>query len=186
VTRRVGGWSWEPRLEDLDGDGYPDLVLPSTEKVGAMEAAKVAFSGRFPVRNFIYLNTRDPRAPFREEADAIREIEVDVRLSLDFHGRVQIGHTKIASTQGDFDGDGRKDLLLQTDAEEISVFRGTRGGVIQEDPWARISIPSTGDDRRTRLDLGDVNADGLPDVILVYEAWEEGKDRIVLLRSRRD
>jgi len=185
ATRRVGGWSWEVRLEDLDGDDFPDLIIPHTEKVGAMEAAKVAVSGRFGVRNFVYLNTRDPKKPFRDDPDAIREIEVEVRLSLDFHGRVQIGHTKIASTKADFDGDGRKDLILQTDSEEISIYRGSAETVLSDRVWRRLAIPSTSDERKTRLDLGDVNGDGLPDVILVYESWDAGKDRVVLLVSER-
>jgi hypothetical protein len=152
--------------------------------VGALEAAKVAVSGRFGVRNFVYLNTKDPRAPFGDEPDAVREIEVDVRLSLDVHGRVQIGHTKIATTQADLDGDGRRDLLLQTDEDEISIFRGHPDAVIEEDPWKRIAIPSTADDRQTSVDLGDVNGDGTPDVLLVYDGWDEGRDRLFLLLSQ--
>ena len=57
--------------------------------------------------------------------------------------------------------------------------------MISEDPWLRMAIPSTNDYRRTDLDIGDVNADGRPDVMLVYGSWDEDADRIVLLLSHR-
>jgi hypothetical protein len=186
VTRRVSGWSWEPRLEDVDGDGWDDLVLPTTEKVGPLEAAAVLVSGRLGVRSFVFRNTRHPDAPFREEADAIREIQVDIRLSLDMAGRVQIGHTKIVDTGADFTGDGRRDLLLQTKADEIAVFPGSPEGVPGEEPWRRIAIPSTADDRAVHPWIGDLDADGVPDVLLRYESWSRDRDRVVLLLSRKE
>jgi hypothetical protein len=183
VVRRVNGWCWQPRLEDLDGDGYPDLILPTTEKVGALEAAKVAVSGNLAVRNFVWINTRDPAAPFGEEPDAVREFDVEIRLTMDVAGRVQIGHTKIVSTAVDFDRDGRKDLLLQTDADELSIFRGEAKGVIAEEAWVRLPVPTTEEDRTVRASLADFDGDGAPDILLHYTSWSREHDRIVLLLS---
>ena len=186
VVRRVNGWAWDPRLEDLDGDGYPDLILPTTERIGALEAAAVVVSGKLTVRNFVWLNTKDPERPFADEADAVREFDVEIRLSLDLAGRVRIGHTKIVSTAADFDRDGRKDLLLQTDDEELAVFRGEPHGVIAGEAWVRLTIPTTANDRSVRADLADFDGDGAPDILLHYESWARDRDRIVLLLSRKE
>jgi FG-GAP-like repeat len=186
MTRRVGGWSWEPRLEDLNGDGFPDFVLPTTERIGALEAAAIAVTGRLGVRNLIYLNTRDPLKPYADEPDAIRGIEVSIRLSLNLAGKLKVGHTKIANTATDFDGDGRTDLLLQTDDAVVEIYQGSEKGVIAESAWKRVAIPSTADALSTGLTIDDLNGDGVPDMILHYEAYGHGADEIVLLVSRKE
>jgi hypothetical protein len=95
--------------------------------------------------------------------------------------------TRRSSTPGaDFTGDGRRDLLLQTKADEIAVFPGSPEGVPGEEPWRRIAIPSTADDRAVHPWIGDLDADGVPDVLLRYESWSRDRDRVVLLLSRKE
>lgn len=186
VIRKVSGWSWEPRLIDLDGDGRLDLVLPTTERVGAGEALKVLLAGTVGVRTFLFLNTGNPARPFRDEPTAVRTIDVEIRISMDFTGRVDIGHAVLANYDGDFDGDGRRDLLLKTSRTELSIFPGVEKGVLADRASRTLPIPSAAEVRHVSSEVRDADGDGVPDIFLYYRSWDGRSDRALALLTRKE
>ena len=183
---KIPEWAFPPRLSDLDGDGRVDLIIPSTPKVDNLATAMSVWATQsLSVSNRIFLNTGDPKTPFRKEPDEVREIRVDLRLYVDLTGNIQAEHSVLVEYRYDFNGDGRKDLLYREGADEIRVYYGQKDGVMGRDAAITVEIPDTKGYAALSSDIRDLNADGTPDVALFYESRNRGADRLVLLLSRK-
>jgi len=139
---------------DVDGDGFPDLVLgyshiDSRESLTkAISAKKIDFSLRF----YFYR----PGAGFPKEADCQRDVVIHPDQPSRFYGRyVQL--------DGDFNGDGKKDLLVRDQSDEISVyFFVSREQGFSTEPDLQFSCPEPIDEWQ----VADLNNDGVSDLIV--------------------
>jgi hypothetical protein len=167
---------------DLDGDQRLDLILPRIDKVNVWSILKVLLSRSVPVEMLVYYQR--PDGSFEAEPDLVREVDVPVALNSK-GDRVRFGSSVVVAIDGDFDGDGKKDLLFREDDTTLGVYRGLPGRALEEDATTTVEVPSAEDYQFCLPKISDLDLDGSSDLILRYWSWDRSSDRIVLLITKR-
>lgn len=184
-TIRANGVAFFAFLQDLDGDGLDDLIVPRTDKIGIWSILKVLVTRSVPVDVLTFYQRKDGDRPFPAEPDDVGEIEIPV-LFQSKGDRMSIGTSFLASISGDFNGDGRKDVLFRTAADEVGLYYayGDRRGYPERDnPSAILKVLSVEDYRFVMADVPDLNGDGKADVVLKYYSWDRKADRMTIYIS---
>jgi hypothetical protein len=167
---------------DIDGDGKDDLILPRTDKVGVWSILKALVTRSVPVDALFYFQ-RPGAVPYGDEPDLVRSFEVPLSISSGGEGGMKFGTTIVATLDGDYDGDGKHDLVYRTDDDELSIFRGQPRG-LADSASAKVEIKSVDDYRFVLPQVDDLDGDGRSELILRYLSWDRKKDRITVLRTR--
>jgi hypothetical protein len=185
---RAKGVTFLSYYVDADGDGREDLILPRADKLSAWAIVKAFLTRSVPIEMLVFYQRDD--GSFPSEPDDSRDLEIPVSLNSS-GDRLQLGTSVVASIDGDFDGDGRKDLLYRTEPTTISFYRGLdRAGAqeglggLSEDAGATAEVPNVEDHRFCLAQVADLDGDGRHDVILRYQSWDREGDRLTLLISR--
>jgi hypothetical protein len=90
----------------------------------------------------------------------------------------------LVTLRGDYNGDGKKDLLMRTGDGELSIFYGKGKRSIEDDAGETVKIPSTEGYRFIECYPDHLNGDDRSDLFFHYYTWERDKDKIVILLSR--
>ena len=149
-------------VTDIDGDGYPDLALGSASADTREEVRQMITAKQFPLT--LKLHFYRPGIGFAATPDcqALATFGLDQR-SLSLAGPNAEYLQRVGNFYGDFDGDGKKDLLVRESSDEISVYRF----ISREQGFSR--------ERLVRFDCGDVvdgfavrdlNGDGISDLVV--------------------
>ena len=143
---------------DLDGDGFPDLVI------GAHRADPVAMHS-----GAVYLVP----GPLTESWGSLAD-HASVRLD----GSSYTDYAGWALAVADLDGDGQDDLLVGAPQEDtvgsnagtVSIFYGplVDSGMLEDSP-ATIYGESSEDRLGSDVDVGDINGDGVSDIVVSAE-----------------
>jgi FG-GAP-like repeat len=155
-------------LRDLDGDGRVELIRGSLE-FGLLQAIRMLLtrSVRFELEVF----TLAPGPSLR------RSWADQISLELDFQsGRVA---DLLPSAEGDWNGDGRMDLLYGAGGGRLGIRLGT---LSEAGPGFGPRVADQALPTSARLAVADFDGDGLDDLALYDPRDEEG--RIYLLRNR--
>jgi hypothetical protein len=153
---------WTPAMPvvDVDGDGYPDLVLGYShieDKEGfrkMITAKKLDYSLRF------YFHR--PGTGFPKEADCQRDVVIHLdRAEMQEDLPQYFG--RYVKLDGDFNGDRKTDLLVRDHSDDISVcFFVSREKGFSPEPDLRFSCPEPIDEWQ----VTDLNNDGVSDLIV--------------------
>lgn len=141
---------------DLDADGRCEIVQARIE-FGLVQALRVLATRRAQV------DLRVDRLEGPGITGLVRTWGEPISVGLDFEqGRLE---GLFPTVDGDWNADGRRDLLLGLSSDEIGIFLGTRGerGAGFSASEARQRAPASG-----RSFVTDLDADGLDDLI-VYD-----------------
>ncbi|MBI1849511.1 MAG: VCBS repeat-containing protein [Planctomycetes bacterium] len=182
---KVKDWSIGTILEDLNGDGLLDLVVPTTQEIGLFEALRILITKEFKVTSYVFRNRG--KELFSKQPDSVRTIRFPIRLSSDTAGErsISVYAKLILSFDGDLDGDGIRDLAIGDGPKSIAVYYGTKEAVFPETPSCVLPIPDTGPARVVEASAADVNGDGVSDLLLLYRSTDKQSDRLVLLLSAK-
>ena len=159
---RKNDWTPAVPVVDVDGDGFPDLALgysPLDSREGVRKeitAKQLDFSLRF------YFNR--PGVGFLREADLQRDvvIHLDQTALLLSLGRRDY-FERCVKLSGDFNGDGKTDLLVRDRGDAISIyFFLSRQKGFSRDADLLFSCPELIDD----WEIKDLNHDGVSDLIV--------------------
>ncbi len=178
LVARVDGWPLGAFSPDLDGDGMPDLVVGHVNKIGVLGAIKIFLTKSVSLHAAFFMN----RKGFSPEPDGKMSIEIALRFATTAEG-FRAGTTALVNFDGDFDGDGRRDLLVKTGFMRLEIFRGREDGVFDAKPFAAVEIPDSEPYMWVFPDVADLNRDGISDIIVHYRDWEEKMDSIALKLS---
>ncbi|MBL4850384.1 MAG: VCBS repeat-containing protein [Planctomycetes bacterium] len=182
LTVRAKGVTFFSYYVDLDGDKRLDLILPRIDKVNVWTILKVLVSRSVPVEMLVYYQR--PDGSFESEPDFVREVDVPVALNSK-GDRVRFGSSVVVAIDGDFDGDGKKDLLLREDDTTLGIYRGLAGRELEEDASTTVEVPSAEEYQFCLPLISDLDSDGNSDLILRYWSWDRSADRVVLLITKR-
>lgn len=157
---RKNDWTAALPVADVDGDGFPDLVLGYShieDKEGLSKlitAKKLDYSLRF------YFHR--PGAGFPKEADCQRDVVIHLDRPT-MHEELPQYFRRYVKLGGDFNGDGKTDLLVRDHSDDISVyFFVSREKGFSLKPDLRFSCPGPIDG----WEVKDLNNDGVSDLIV--------------------
>lgn len=146
-----GGFSTE-ELIDLDADGRPELVSVRIP-LGVFELAEILLTRSVDAHVRIR-RAQAEGAPFADSLVYERKFSVPFSFET-FRPRGFLGNLS-----GDWNGDGRNDLLLSGNGTALEVHPGQADG-----GFARRAVRQSLD-TGGRIRLGDLDRDGLPDFVL--------------------
>jgi len=159
---RKDDWSAALPVVDMDGDGYPDLVLGYVPMDSREGLRKEITTRKIDYRLWFYFYR--PGVGFPKEADCQRTVTIHVdrttgpldwTLAEDFQRCVKVG--------GDFNGDGKVDLLVRDHGDSISVyFFISREKGFSPEPDLRFNCPEPVEGWQ----IADLNNDGISDLIV--------------------
>ncbi len=115
----VKGISTPPDLVDVDGDGAADLVVSSV-RMDLMSNLTKALFKTVKVTYHVFLAQKG-KGRFVAKPELSKMIEFSLESA-------QLGLAPLASFEGDFNGDGRPDLLTLTETDRFCIYEGKRGG----------------------------------------------------------
>ncbi len=155
---------WTPSLPvvDLDGDGLPDLVLGYSQ-LDSREGIRKELTARqldYSLRFFF----QRPGAGFPKEADCQRDLvlhmdQTEYPLSFGLSRYFE----RCVRLDGDFNGDGKKDLAVREHGDAISIyFFQSREKGFSSKPDLKFSCPKEIDGWVAE----DLNGDGVSDMIV--------------------
>lgn len=176
---KLSGFQLDPVLVDLDRDGDLDFVITTIE-VDAKNMLRALRAGRVTAQTQAFLN-QGPDQGFRNQPDAVIRSDVGVRLRFTYSGSIEVERTLTIVADGDFDGDGRKDLAIRTGPSTLTIRRGTAAGVWEAD-GRTLEIPAPDTEGNIEGYSVDLDADGRHELVLVYRGDEKHPDRAVWMR----
>jgi hypothetical protein len=182
VILRLPGITFGDYLMDLDGDGRQDLMLARTDRPGLWDIIKVLVTKEVPVEAFIYYGREGGLFP--PMPDARRRIDVPILFASGRSG-LSVGTSAVISVSGDFDGDGRQDLLLRSANDRVAVYKNG-GRSFAEDPTFEITVTGMDGYRFIEPRCADLDGDGLSDLVLSYYSWDGEADRMSVIMSGGD
>jgi hypothetical protein len=154
---------------DLDGNGRRELVLPVVS-LGIADIIRILISKNVKVQFYFYFVPETREIP--QEPDFVKEVTLEVGLE-------EGGEAQIVDFEGDYNGDGRKDMVVATEKDELSVFLGkepSKGELFERRPEEKIPVQTFG-----HFDALDLNGDGRDDMILYYRANPKMRSRAAIL-----
>jgi hypothetical protein len=143
-----------PYIYDLNQDGRLDLIIPSL-KLGFMSTLKILLLKSVEVSLAVYLQNQADE--FAEKPDYLRDYsyEVDINQNIDYSG--------ILSLEGDYNGDGRNDLLIHEGDGLLKAYVGAAKGVFEGNPYREVQIV-----RPDGISVMDLNGDNQDEIIAHY------------------
>lgn len=129
----LAGFAGDPRLDDVDGDGYADLVVAAV-RPDLMDALRGS-SARIDAELYVFRNRRGVFS---------RRPDLTFRMQLEATGlKVGRKRTALARFFADVNGDGVKDLLLRDERQRVRVFltrRSRQGLTIHPKPLWELKV----------------------------------------------
>ncbi len=180
---RTTGFQLPRDYVDLDGDGRLDFVLTTIE-IDATNVMAAVMKGKCVARTRAWLDrAKGPDDDFfSPKPDVERQSEIGIRIRYSYSGQIETGRSYTILSTADLDGDGRKDLVIRTGPDELTIWPSTKDGIWAGEP-RKVAIPAIGQSPDIEGYVGDLTGDGRDDLILLYRAPPGEADRTVVLVS---
>jgi len=152
-------------IEDVNGDGRGDLLL-SYIRVGFWNIIKNLISKRVDLNTSIYLLRSDNQYTTQPDFHRKTSYQIDLTHGIQFRGTWP-------TLEGDFTGDGHRDLLIARD-QKSTIYPKNPDGDLFLKPLTQSGVFTS-----PFMHIVDLNRDGRDD-LLFYEKKRDGKICILL------
>lgn len=171
VLRHEGASGVEVQLADVTADGRPDLVVPSVN-IGVFAIIRIITSKTLKMNFQVF--AFDPKT---RKFDSKPSAERELRFKISTDGQAD---SQAVDLFGDYDGDGRPDLVYGTEDDELSIFRGQPGGALfEEDAAEKIEVRAFGEVLPV-----DLTGAGRDDLVLHYPSTKGRRGEVVVLLNQ--
>ncbi len=167
-----GGYVVGMRPHDFEGDGRVDMMF-TTFRIGVYGFLRVLVAGKVSFDLKFY---RMDGGRYPDEPNAKRKFKSEMDP---FDDRKESFFPFVLL--GDVDGDGRSDLVMAKDRDEMQVFKGIAGKGVFAKRAQKIKTDIPIEEYYTRM--VDLNQDGKQD-ILMHHASSSGPHRLTVLVAR--
>jgi hypothetical protein len=157
----------EPLLVDLDGDDLPDLIQPEV-KMGITSVVSMLLMKKFDINFLVYLNRGENLYPTEPD------FSTKIGFKIDFERQGGTA-SPLIEFEGDYNGDGRKDLAVGTKDDELSIFFGDKRKVFTSNPQVQETVKTS-----SSVVSKDFDGDGKTELLLFYPDENEMSDQIIL------
>ena len=172
-------WSGNLPMVDVDGDGFMDLVLGDIPIDSREGARNMVTAKKFNLR--LRFHFFRPGAGFSNDADYERTAPIFFGSQLGWSPGDRLYSDQLISLNGDFNGDGKKDLLVRDDKDYISVyFFNSRESGFSTRPDLEFPCP----EETEWWQIRDLNGDGISDLIVKVKAQDPGLDSFRIFISQ--
>lgn len=157
-----------PRFVDVNGDGLLDIFVlgMAASQTGARELALQMLTRRaISCEARVYLQSPEEGFTHSPQLRRVFDLALDASPVEGGHRMESLASGGLASMDGDFDGDGWKDLALHAELGKATLFRATAAGFTPAP--LMIEVPET-----ARLTCADLNGNDQADLI-IFEAQTE-------------
>ncbi|MEK7867615.1 MAG: VCBS repeat-containing protein [Planctomycetota bacterium] len=184
---KVDGWTFRHWVVDVNADGRRDLVLAKVDKLGVSQALQVLITGKIDATILLFLQGPDGKYP-----DIVDyELPLSVPFVVAFSGNsVQVESPVMVDPRGDYDKDGRADLLVKTENDELTLYLSGGGAIFDEGHSVTVRTMDTEEfsfsvfENFEPLHLVDLNGDGKTDIVLHHKTFEGTYHVLEVLLSR--
>jgi hypothetical protein len=174
-------WSSGIYVEDLNGDGKPEIVQGVIPKFGVFGGIQTFLSGKIDVELHFH----------RLEEETFKNMPAQqLRLSIPytFHATVDSAVADLKfwpDLKADLNGDGMKDLIVGKGEKTLSVYFGNKDALMS--PTAEGSIDLDPPDRTisTKTHVADFNGDGRSDLVIRFDTAGRSSSTVDVKLSRK-
>ncbi len=172
---KVDGWTFRHWVIDVNGDGRKDLVLAKVDKLGVSAALQVLITGKIDATILLFLQGPDGRYP--DKVSYEKELSVPFVVAFSANS-VQVESPVMVDPRGDYDKDGRSDLLVKTESDELTLYLSGPDAIFDEKNAVTVKTMDTEPfsfsvfENFEPLHLVDMNGDGRTDIVLHHKTFE--------------
>ena len=172
---------WDKDVGDVNGDGFDDRVLPDELTLGGPDGAWSPNAVVFDQEHRILRGLGDVNGDGYADLEVESVDPLEYAISWVAGGAEAVGAPQLLAVAGmvypvgDLDGDGTNDVLVATEGEfvndphTVTIHRGSMAGPDPEGDEVDVGLRDLVFRRAT---AGDVNGDGLDDLLLVHNPYD--------------
>lgn len=180
VLNYEDAWSSGIYVEDLDGDGKPEIVQGVIPKFGVIGGIQTFLSGKLDIQLHFH---RLEKSTFLNEPAQVIELSIPYT----FHATTESATADLKfwpQMKADLDGDGLKDLIVASEDKELAIHFGKRDVLMALSAEATIALNPPDRTVSTKTYVADFNGDKRSDLVIRYDAAGRGASVIDVKVSR--
>ena len=181
VLNFENAWSSGIYVEDLDGDGKPEIVQGVIPKFGVVGGIQTFLSGKIDVQLHFH---RLEKGTFLNAPTQVIELSIPYTFTATTDSAT--ADLKFwPQLKADLDGDGLRDLIVAGEDKDLAVHFGKKDVLIALDAGAKIALNPPDRTVSTKTYVADFNGDKRSDLVIRFDTAGKNSSVIDVKVSRK-